>query len=55
MKIRIEYKLSEDRPLYKWELSLIESTIAACHPGFIVHESWGEGDAIIYELREKKQ
>ena len=55
MKIRIEYKLSSDRITAHKELCAIESTIAACHPGFIVHESWADGDAIVYELREKKQ
>ncbi len=55
MKIRIEHNLSSERIARHKELCAIEATIAACHPEFIVHESWADGDAIVYELREKKQ
>lgn len=55
MKIRINHKLSSERIARHRELCAIEATVAACHPGFIVHESWADGEAIIYELREKKQ
>jgi len=54
MKIRIEYKPSSDRLTRHKELSAIEAAIAACHPGFIVHESWGDEDAIVYSLKGKE-
>ena len=53
MRITINHKLSSERIARHKELCAIEATIAACHPGFIVHESWGVDGGIIYELRKE--